>query len=174
MVAAVINTNLSVSKIDWAVLKHLMTNPIYSFNRKAGIADLDIKDGKHWFSIQCKAVNLHSNDRFELGMDYIMRSGMTLKLDGANLIPSLNGRFVRSDEARYIIEVTIFNESASAVIDLSLTNSIVWAPFAQRFIFEDINAYDFYNSKSLLPVKFNGKTTSVKMSMRNQTLDGKN
>lgn len=116
-VAAMINTNLSTSKIDFAVLDALCNQPGYRFSMRNPTVPLPIKINNTLRNLDCHYTKLNGQLRLELGMDFLMMNVVSLKLDGLYLTPMRNGHRSQDNEGRYIIYVRIYGKDYAAIID---------------------------------------------------------
>lgn len=163
MVAAIISTNLSTSRMDSAVVHYLKRNSSYKYDVTNNTIQLEIINNRRKVGVNFEITDLENDDRLMLGMDYLLHCDVTLKLDGAALVPSLNGRFIKSADARYTIQVQIYHMNIEAIIDLSLTQSVISNPLAKNFLLINIDELDFFHANSVVPVTFNNITTEVNL-----------
>lgn len=164
-VSALINTNLSTSKIDWAILNELTKQSDYRYTMASKTVPLPIFNRSKTFTIDCEYGNLLDPIQIELGMDYLTQTDAALKLDGIFLKPFRNGLPSISKESRYIIYVCIYGKQYEAVIDTGISRSYIAFNIAldldkrsnKQHVFDFLNATFDVNlewQNSQIPIKF--------------------
>lgn len=155
-IAALINTNLTTSKIDWAILNLLTKQPNYTYSMTEKTVPLPITLHKRNTNLNCEYGSLSEPTQIELGMDYLNQSSAALKLDGIFVAPILNGLPSKTKEARYIIYVSIYGKMYEAIIDTGIPKSRIdltmLSDLKKRG--HDLHAYDLLRSTMDLQMRW--------------------
>lgn len=172
--SAFINTNLSTSKIDWATLNELTTQPNYRYTMSSKTVPLPIVHKSTTFTLNCEYGSLPNLDRIELGMDYLTQTGATLKLNGLFLKPFINGLPSTSKESRYIIYVRIYGKQYEAIIDTGIAKSRI--DFSTVLMFEKRSnkhhVFDLLNATVDLTIEYENKSIPMNFIVRGMVTKG--
>ncbi|KAL5287385.1 hypothetical protein ACFFRR_008348 [Megaselia abdita] len=121
-VAAMVNTNLSISKIDVAVLHYLKVIKPKKYTNTQDLVVVPMYVNDRRIVISCQTGQLNDNIRIELGVDFLLNFRLKLTLNGVN-IARQHGHPLSSPRSRFYIDVKVGRKLVEAVIDTSLLQS---------------------------------------------------
>lgn len=123
-IAAMINTNLSISKIDIAVLFHCQQKRPGRYQQKNGIIKVPMVINNKNQLVECEIAILAGDIRIELGINFLMKQYILIKLNGHN-IARKHGNPLDSLRSRFELDITINEKPLSAIIDTGLLQSLI-------------------------------------------------
>lgn len=123
-IAAMLNTNLSISRIDVAVLYHLQQKRPGRYNQNAGIVKVPMVVHHKPQLLDCEIRKLNGDIRIELGVNFLMGQYLLFRLNGHN-IARRHGKPLETSHSRLLLDVVINDKLVSAIIDTSLVQSIL-------------------------------------------------
>lgn len=173
-VAAKLNTNASISKMDFAVLNELTKQSDYKYSMNGPYVPLPICVDNIISNLQCEYRDLGKTLRLELGMDFMLKNSIELQLDNVILEPSYNGKSSKVKEARFHIQVAIGEKLYRAVIDTALTRSRIDLNTVlelDKTAPNDIS-FDLLGSTAEIKLKRHNKETVINFDIRG--VDGAN
>lgn len=124
-VSALLDTNMTTSRVDWAVVNLLSQAPNYHLSLSENTIPIPVSFNKRIVNLACEYGTLSNPIQMELGMDYLVQSSAAMKLDGLFVTPMVKGRPSKTKEARYIIYVSIYGKMFEAIIDTGIPQSRV-------------------------------------------------
>lgn len=125
-IAAMIHTNLSKSKVDVAVIHYLnQLHPGIENMASTGSMMITMRTNGKFYELDCDVTRLNDGILIHLGVDFLKRNKIILRLDGENLC-KVKGHPLQEKPSRFFAVVKVFNKEMKAVIDTSLLQSRIY------------------------------------------------